>query len=147
MADDQNSPKTSVAQDPRDFFSDWLPLDPAALPDPKLGPFLTTNNPEGRYSDGRPSHVWLVTLFHATTDVEGPIMGFDIGGLYQALGFEVVQARVRFAGGAVMGDGGTPQFDILVNVREATGDREGLNPLGRGHKADSEATLHAIHSK
>lgn len=54
--------------DPYDFFADWLPLDPKALPDPKKGPFLTTNNAGARNAHGLPSHVWLTTMFHVQDD-------------------------------------------------------------------------------
>ena len=77
MTDDQNSPKTSAAQEARDFFADWLTLDPAALPDPKLGPYLTTNSPASRNSHGQPSHVWLVSMFHANAGPAGPFTAFD----------------------------------------------------------------------
>lgn len=75
-----------------DFFTDWTELNPAELPDSKLGPFLTTNNPDGRNSaasGGRPSHVWLVSMFHATTDVEGPVMAFDASGFTKLWGLKL----------------------------------------------------------
>lgn len=77
MPYDQNSPKTSATQEPCDFFADWLPLDPAALPDPRLGPYLTTNSPTSRNSCGQPSHVWLVNMFHANSGPAGPVTAFD----------------------------------------------------------------------
>jgi hypothetical protein len=63
--------------DHQDFFADWLTLDPAALPDPRLGPFLTTNNPTSRNVHGQPSHVWLVDRFHASSGLGGPVTAFD----------------------------------------------------------------------
>lgn len=64
-----------------DFFTDWIKLDPVALPDPNLGPFLTTNNPESRGSaatGGRPTHVWLVTMFHTASAADGgPVTAID----------------------------------------------------------------------
>lgn len=78
-----------------DFFADWITLDPKALPDHERGPFLTTNNPEGRNSGGRPSHVWLVSMFHATSDVEGPVMAFDSGGYTKLWGLKLYKPAFR----------------------------------------------------
>jgi hypothetical protein len=59
------------------FFDDWTPLNASALPDPAIGPILTTNAPDSRDSFGRPSHVWRVAMFHATAGPEGPVTAFD----------------------------------------------------------------------
>jgi hypothetical protein len=58
----------------------WRPIDPNALPDPKRGPYLTTNSPDSRDAFGRPSHVWLVSMFHRTDGPEGPVAAFDRDG-------------------------------------------------------------------
>jgi hypothetical protein len=64
--------------DERDeLFSDWLTLDAASLPDPKLGPYLTTNSPSSRTIYGMATHVYLVSMFHKSQGPEGPVFSFS----------------------------------------------------------------------
>jgi len=67
----------------------WRPIDPNALPDPKRGPYLTTNSPDSRDAFGRPSHVWLVSMFHRTDGPEGPVAAFDRDGYTKIWGLEL----------------------------------------------------------
>ncbi len=54
----------------------WLKLDPDNLPPPDAGPFLCTNNLNARDAYGRMSHVYLTTMFHKTSGMEGPMAAF-----------------------------------------------------------------------
>ena len=60
-----------------DFFADWIALDPLALPDPKRGPYLVTNNPKSRNAFGWPTHVFLVAMFHATAAPKCEVTAFE----------------------------------------------------------------------
>ena len=54
----------------------WTKISPEQLPDPKEGPFLCTNNASARNAHGRPSHVFLVNMFHRTDGPEGPVTAY-----------------------------------------------------------------------
>lgn len=68
------------------FFDDWTELDPKSLPDPKEGPFLATNNATARNAYGRPTHVFLTSMFHADAGPKGPVTAFADGELRQVWG-------------------------------------------------------------
>lgn len=69
--------------------NEWRPIDPNALPDPKCGPYLTTNNPGARDAFGCPSHVWLVSMFHRTDGPEGPVTAFREDGYTKLWGLKM----------------------------------------------------------
>ena len=56
----------------------WTEINPNALPDSKIGPFLVTNNIGARNAHGRMSHVWRVHMLHLSDDpLYAPVCAFD----------------------------------------------------------------------